>query len=96
MSTPSHSEDATSYMPVALVFSLTHALPKTMTIQDAKLLGKAVTNVEKNGDEPGTAVALHGDTRSVVIYVLQNAYAFSFYDTKSAARREARSPSLSV
>jgi hypothetical protein len=67
-----------------------------MTVQDAELIGKAITNVEQHGDEPGWAVALHGDERSVVIYVLKDAYAFSLFDSRAAARREANSPSLSI
>lgn len=67
-----------------------------MTRQDAELLGKAINNVEAHGDDTGQAIALHGDNRSVVIYILRDAYAFSFYDSRSAANSEASSPSLSV
>jgi hypothetical protein len=67
-----------------------------MTLQDAKLLGDAINKIESAGDEPGDVVAFRGEGRSVVIYVLQDAYAFSFYDSRAAANREAKSPSLNI
>jgi hypothetical protein len=67
-----------------------------MTLQDAKLLGDAINKIESAGDEPGKAVSFRGDGRSVVVYILQDAYAFSFYDSRAAANREARSPSLNA
>jgi len=67
-----------------------------MTLQDAKLLGDAINKVEQGDDEPGDVVSFRGDGRSVVVYILQDAYAFSFYDSRAAANREAKSPSLNV
>jgi hypothetical protein len=67
-----------------------------MTLQDAKLLGDAINKIEQGTDEPGDVVSFRGDGRSVVIYVLQDAYAFSFYDSRAAANREAKSPSLNI
>ncbi len=78
------------------MFYATQAPPKPMTLQDAKLLCDAINQVESSGDEPGDVISFRGDDRSVVIYVLKDAYAFSFFDSRSAANREANSPSLSI
>ena len=50
----------------------------------------------QGSDEPGDVVSFRGNGRSVVVYILQDAYAFSFYDSRAAANREAKSPSLNI
>jgi len=67
-----------------------------MTKEDARLLSDAINKVERGSDEPGDVVSFRGNGRSVVVYILQDAYAFSFYDSRAAANREAKSPSLNV